>query len=328
MGQIFKQMGNTEAALQSYRQAQKLLAQDSTHSNILMCLNYSDSANPEAVFQEYQRWGKRYGNQHAGKRKFTNISNTERQLRIGYVSADFREHPVAWFLEPTLTRHDRKMFHITCYSAVAIPDQTTGRLRGLVDEWRNIFNQSDEQVIQQIKNDSIDILVDLSGHSAGNRLKVFAQKPAPVQVTYLGYPNTTGVHTINYRLTDSWADPPGMTERYHCEKLVRLPQGFLCYSPHPDAPEVSPSPFANNGHITFGSFNNLAKIMPTVVAAWAAILKRLPDARLLIKAYSFIDPDTRESYLAQFNDAGVDTNVLNCVAQSKRCQTISVCTGK
>ena len=306
IGQLFKQMGNTKEALQSYRQAQKILAQEGTHSNILMCLNYFDRINPEELYQEHIRWGKRYGDQNVGRHKFANTPNAERQLRIGYVSADFREHPVAWFLEPVLAHHDKNMFHITCYSAVAIPDHTTARLSRLVEEWRNIYNKPDGQVVQQVKNDKIDILVDLSGHTAGNRLKVFAQKPAPVQVTYLGYPNTTGVDTVDYRLTDTWADPPEMTEPYHCEKLVRLPHGFLCYSPHPDASEVSPSPFIKNGYITFGSFNSLAKIMPPVVAAWAAILKKLPEARLFIKTYSFTDPDTRESYMAQFNDAGVD----------------------
>ncbi len=306
IGEILKLMGDPEGAVQSFRHAQKLLAKDVCHSNILLSLNYFDCEDPIEVFQEHQSWGRRFGNLRAGRHKFANVIDTERQLRIGYVSADFRDHSVAWFLEPILAHHEKKMFHITCYSAVAIPDDTTARLHGQVDEWRNIFKQPDEQVVGQIRNDGIDILVDLSGHTVGNRLKMFTHKPAPVQITYLGYPNTTGIHAIDYRLTDSWADPPGMTDQYYCEKLERLPQGFLCYQPPADAPEVGLSPFTNNGYITFGSFNNLAKITPAVVSAWAAILKKLPNARLLIKTHSFADPGTREIYQTLFNDAGVD----------------------
>jgi len=306
LGNSYLEMGDPAEAIRCYRRAEKLKPEARYHSNLLMTLNYFEPENPTEVYEEHRRWGQQHGQPPKVKRKFGSIADVQRRLRIGYVSPDLREHPVACFLEPLLTSHDHDKFHITCYSAVASPDQTTARLRGLVDDWRNIFGEPDEQVIRQIRADGIDILVDLSGHTAGNRLKVFAQKPAPVQITYLGYPNTTGVPAIDYRLTDALTDPPGKSDRYHSEKLVRLPQGFLCYQPPANTPEVAPSPCVQNGYITFGSFNNLAKITPQVISTWAAILQELPDTRLLIKTRSFVDPGTRQQVQALLSEQGID----------------------
>ena len=160
---------------------------------------------------------------------------------MGYVSADLRRHSVAWFLEPILAHHDRRRVRVHAYANLPGPgDEVTARLRGHVDVWRSIAGQSDLEVARRIVADGIDVLVDLSGHTAGQRLGVFALRPAPVQITYLGYPATTGLSRIGYRLTDAWADPPGATESLHTEELVRLPGGFLCYRP-PDL-RYPPSP--------------------------------------------------------------------------------------
>jgi predicted O-linked N-acetylglucosamine transferase (SPINDLY family) len=164
-----------------------------------------------------------------------------------------------------------------------------------------------------VRQDNIDILVDLSGHTGTNRLPVFARKPAPVQVTYLGYPNTTGLSTIDYRLTDAWADPPGKTERWHTETLIRLPHGFLCYRPPNATPAVAPPPVQANGHITFGSFNSLVKTTPAVVACWAHILQQVPDARLVIKNKSFRDPSVCARYQGLFAEHGIAPERLELV---------------
>jgi predicted O-linked N-acetylglucosamine transferase (SPINDLY family) len=208
----------------------------------------------------------------------------ERRLKIGYVSSDFRQHSVAWFIEPVLAHHDRERFEIFCYANLFQEDAVTERLKAHADHWRKIYGLPDELAAQQIRADQIDILVDLNGHTAENRLLVFARKPAPVQVTWLGYPNTTGLSAMDYRLTDGFADPVGMTEPFHSETLIRLPECFSCYQPPRDAPAVSELPAKEKGYITFGSFNKLTKVTPEVMATWARILQAVPGSRLALQS--------------------------------------------
>jgi predicted O-linked N-acetylglucosamine transferase (SPINDLY family) len=203
----------------------------------------------------------------------------ERRLRVGYVSADFRTHPVGCYVEPLLAGHDRARFEVSCYANVARPDAVTRRLQGLADHWVSLLGIPDAAAAERIRQDRIDILVDLAGHTSGNRLLVFARRPAPVQVTYIGYPGTTGMPAIAYRISDANGDPPGLTEKYYTEETIRLPEVAWCYQP-PDAPEVGDLPLARTGHVTFGSFNNLAKVTPEVIAVWSRILRALPGAHL------------------------------------------------
>jgi predicted O-linked N-acetylglucosamine transferase (SPINDLY family) len=212
----------------------------------------------------------------------SNDRSRERRLRIGYVSSDFRQHSVGYFIEPVLAHHNHDRFEIFCYSNDIKEDEVTGRLQSYADHWRRLIGLSDEQAANQIRADRIDILIDLSGHTRGNRLLVFARKPVPVQVTWLGYPTTTGLSTMDYRLTDGFADPVGMTEHFHSEQLVRLPECFSCYQP-PEAPEVSGLPAREKDYVTFGSFNNLAKINREVMAVWARILQAVPGSHLTLK---------------------------------------------
>ncbi len=163
-------------------------------------------------------------------------------MRVGYVSAHFQNHAVNFFSEPILAAHDHQRFEVFCYSNVITADETTQRLRGYADAWRDILRETDERATEMIRADQIDILVDLSGHIGGNRLMVFARKPAPVQVTYLGYQATTGMAAMDYRLTDDYSDPPGTTEAYYTEQLVRLPRAFFCYLPSEYAPPLAPLP--------------------------------------------------------------------------------------
>ena len=229
------------------------------HNNILYALNYTAASDPVTVYRAHLDFAKRWEAPLATLiRAHDNDRSRERRLRIGYVSSDFRQHSVAHFMAPVLEHHDRERFEIFCYFNHTQDDALTKRLQSHADHWRRIVQMSDEQAANQIRADRVDILIDLNGHTAHNRLLVFAVKPAPVQVTWLGYPNTTGLSAMDYRLVDGFTDPVGMSEHLHSEKLVRLPGCFSCYQPPADAPEVSELPARENGYVTFGSFNNLA----------------------------------------------------------------------
>jgi predicted O-linked N-acetylglucosamine transferase (SPINDLY family) len=310
-GNLFNQ-GHLEEAADTFTKAIAHGPDISTfQSNYLLALNYRADLGPGQVFAEHQRLGGTYPAPTI--KRYPNTPEPQRKLRVGYVSPDFRFHSVAFFLEPILKAHDRSRVDIYCYADVARPDSMTGHLKELSNHWRNIRGKADQEVADQIQTDEIDILIDLAGHTGNNRLPVFARKPAPVQVTYLGYPNTTGLSTIDYRLTDLEADPIGQ-EAFHTEQLVRLPHGFLCYTPPPDAPEVATLPVLAAGHITFGSFNNLAKMTPKVIGLWARILKAVPESRLVIKNRSMKDGPTRERYLTLFRDADIGAEQLDLVA--------------
>lgn len=290
-----------EDAVSAYRHALRSKPDfHMTHSDMLFAMNYSADYDADTIFSEHVRWGAAHKHQSPTVLRYRNQPDVERRLRIGYISPDMCAHSVSFFFEPLLAQHDRTRVEIYCYADVAEPDATTLRLKSSADHWRKIHGMNDQQVIEQIQADRIDILVDLAGHTARGRLRALTAKPAPVQVTYLGYPNTTGVPAVDYRLTDAWADPPGTTERYHTETLVRLPQGFLCYMPSSDAPDVSSPPAEHNGYITFGSFNNLAKVTPQVVSLWASILKAVPGSRLILKCALFDESAMRERYLELF----------------------------
>jgi predicted O-linked N-acetylglucosamine transferase (SPINDLY family) len=209
------------------------------------------------------------------------------RIRIGYVSPDFRDHVVGRNLLPLLRSHDRTAFEVFCYGAVARPDVMTPRFRAAADAWRDIAGLDDAAAADLIRSDRIDVLVDLTLHMAGNRLGVFDHRPAPVQVTFGGYPGTTGLSSIGYRLTDPYLDPPG-TDGDYAERSVRLPHSFWCYDPVAmdvaDAPEPGPPPAVANGFVTFGCLNNFCKVNPGVLAAWARVLDRVPGSRLTMFA--------------------------------------------
>ena len=211
-----------------------------------------------------------------------NNSSGER-LRIGYVSGDFRTHSVAYFFEPLLQHHNANVVETFCYYNHKIVDDVTNRLMALAEHWRPIVDMSHANVVDLIIADKIDILVDLSGHTAHNSLLVFAQKPAPILVTWLGSPNTTGLSAIDYRFTDVITDPIGETEQFNSETLFRLPNGFHCYGGNETARVNAELPHQNRGHITFGSFNNMSKLTPEVIKVWSKILNAVPQSQLLLK---------------------------------------------
>lgn len=314
LGNVYADQGLLDQAIANWRQA-LMLKPDmaSTHSNILLCLNYRSEYDPHELYQEHLTWAHRHGKASNQHKAHANSADPERRLRIAYVTPDLREHSVAYFIEPILAHHDPDHYEVYCYSAVANPDATTIRLLPLIKHYRSTAAMTDAQLAAQIRQDGIDILVDLAGHTAGNRLTLFSHKPAPRQVSYLGYPNTTGLSAMDYRLTDAWADPPGLTEDYYTESLWRLENGFLCYAPPVDAPPVGAAPVDKTGHITFGAFNYIAKTTAEVIQTWSEILKRVPDSKLIMKNKSLTDSATRTHYLALFESNGISSERVEMI---------------
>ncbi len=306
--------GLHEAALANYREALRWQPDYvDAHNNLLFALNYSTEHAPDEISVEHRRWAARVDAVVAPARSFTCTPDPERRLRIGYISPNFNQHSVAYFIEPLLAAHSPAAIETVCYADLGKSDAVTVRIRELAARWRSITHLSHEQAAELIRADGIDILVDLAGHTGENRLLVLARKPAPIQVTYLGYPNTTGLPTVDYRLTDAWADPHGQTEHLHTETLVRLPRGFLCYRPPVEAPPVAPMPAESNGYVTFGSFNALTKMNASVLAAWAAILRAVPGSRLILKNTVLRDPASRDRYREFFAKEGIASDRLEMI---------------
>jgi predicted O-linked N-acetylglucosamine transferase (SPINDLY family) len=249
-------------------------------------LLYHPDHDDEAVFQEARRWHERHAEPLARSHKpHENDPDPDRRLRVGYVSADFRDHPAAFIVTPLLSNHDRGRFEVYCYAGVTRPDRFTDRFRARADVWRSTVGLTDDRLAELIRGDRVDVLVDLTLHMAGSRLLTFARRPAPVQVTWFGYPGTTGLSAIDYRLTDPHLDPPGHSDAFYAERSVRLPDTFWCYDPRTaDGPEVNTLPALAGAPFTFGCLNNFCKVNAGALALWAAVLRAVPDARLLLLA--------------------------------------------
>jgi protein O-GlcNAc transferase len=296
--------GRIELALAEYDRALEIdPASALARSNRLLCLNYSERA-PEEIFADHRAWEAAHASAPT-KAVHANERDPDRRLRIGYVSGDFRDHPVAAFIAPLLAAHDRAAVQVYAYADAPRPDAVTQRLSGLADRWTSIVGVSNEVLAEHIRAAKVDILVDLGGHTAGERLGLFARRPAPIQATWIGYPNTTGLSSIDYRLVDAVTDPPGAADALASETLVRLQDGFLCYEPPADAPEPGPPPSIAKGVVTFGSFNFPTKLSDGVLAAWAAILTRTPTARLLLKGGYDADPGARAHVVTRLAASGV-----------------------
>jgi protein O-GlcNAc transferase len=286
LGSIYKSKGQIIEAIAAYRQAVALDPDDATiDSNLVYTLHFSPTCDAQTLAEEHRRWNRRHAQP---LRKFiqphSNDRNPDRRLRIGYVSPDFRDHVIGRNLLPLFQHHDRRQSEITCYSHVPRPDATTSQFQKMADHWHNIASLSDEQLAKQIREDQIDILVDLALHMGKNRLLVFARKPAPVQATFAGYPGSTGLETIDYRLTDPYLDPPGLNDQFYSEKSFRLPHTFWCYDPLGAEVSVNAPPAQSLGHITFGCLSNFCKVNDPVLQLWAQVLKSVDRSRMLILA--------------------------------------------
>jgi len=278
------------------------------NSSILYLMHYDASISPETVFQRHAEWGKLV-QENISPNEIIPIQKrtTGQKIRIGYISPDFKNHAVANFIEPLLEHHNKTKFEIYAYNNNnGKPDQVTDRLKPSFSHWKDIALVPDDKLYKTIRNDKIDILIDLAGHTANNRLMVFAKRAAPVQISYLGYPNTTGLSNMDYRITDQWADPSGSSDKIHTEKLLRLENGFLCYKPRNHCPPVGPLPAVTNNYITFGSFNNAMKINDEVVELWCDVLRQLPTSQLLLKNAAYTDQAVIDIIHSRFESYGID----------------------
>ena len=283
LGNAFRAMGRVDDAFAAYQKALDLAPElDYVFSNWLHVAQNGTMMSLDESRAAHGEYAARFEAPLRGRwPQHNNPQAINRRLKIGYVSADFCNHAVAYFMEPILVNHDRAQFEVYCYYNRSRQDAYTTRFMSLADNWIACHPMTDDELAARILDDGIDILVDLSGHTAGNRLPVFARKPAPVQVTYLGYATTSGLTAVDYRLTHAFADPVG-NDCYYSETLYRLPEALWCYRPRENMPAVAPPPLEKNGYITFGSMNSLTKVSPATVSAWAEILRVLPGARLIM----------------------------------------------
>ena len=318
LGRAYKAQGRTAEAIIQHRAALAIKPDPNTHSNLLYSLNLLEGLSPAAVYLEHRQWAERHAGAASARAAFPEWDfSPGRRLRIGFVSPDFVHHAVSYFFAPVLAHLDRGQFETFCYSNALVPDEVTERFRGQAEHWRDIARLGDAAAAELIRGDRIDVLFDLAGHTARHRLLVFAARPAPVQVTWLGYPNTTGLAEVDYRLTDAVCDPAARSEAWHSETLVRLPGGFSCYSPPADAPPVGPLPAAAAGHLTFGSCNNFAKVTPAMIGWWAAVLGDHPGSRLLLKSRGLADAATAQRVREGFARAGVTGDRLSLDGQDR-----------
>lgn len=323
LGNVYTLQGKLDEARTSYQEALRYDPSNAlAHSNLLFMLCYRSDYDVATLFAEHKRWGEIHGKDPASIAPHANIPEINKRLRIGYVSADFRNHPVGIFIEQVLAHHDKSRFEIFCYSNHGINDDLTVRLRQYADHWRDVLAQPDEALAQQIRRDGIDILVDLAGHTAGNRLLTFALKPAPVQATWMSYIATTGLKTMDYIIANRFIIPP-QDERYYVEKVMRLPHSFLCFTPPQFPIEVSPLPARSGNGITFGCFNNVAKLTPEVIATWSKLLLALPRSRLFLKSGGFKDEDIRTHFQNLFAEHGVPREQLKFAGRSPRSEYLA-----
>jgi len=314
LGMAYRATAQVDAAIACFRRALSIapLFCDA-HENLLYCMQLLPAYGPEEVYSEHRRWAELHETPLREKTPpHANDRDPHRCLRIAYVSPDFRRHAVAKFIEPVLARHDHERFQVHCYHNAGASDAVTDRIREHADLWRDVAGLSDESLAGLIRADGIDILVDLAGHMRGGRLLCFARKPAPLQLTYLGHGNTTGLRGMDFRITDALADPPGVAEAFHSERLLRLPRTQWCFRPDAEALHPGALLALSRGYITFGSFNNLWKINDAVIGAWSRILVRVPESKLLI--IGIPGNSTRQRLEAAFAGQGVDPSRLSLLA--------------
>jgi protein O-GlcNAc transferase len=323
LGNAYKDQGNFDKAEYYYRRA-LLIKPDCSfcYSNLLFSMNFYSRYDAQTIISEHLEFTKKIIEPlsiHTGE--YNNERVLARRLKIGYVSPDFRRHSVAYFIEPVLINHDKEHFEVFCYSNSTITDEVTRRIQEYSSQWRTIVGMSDENVADLIRNDKIDILIDLAGHTSDNRIILFALKPAPIQVSWIGYPATTGLPTVDYKIVDNFTDPPRMTEQFYTEELIRMQETFLCYLPDRRSPEIAELPALKAGFITFCSFNNFSKISPEVLSLWIKILKEIPKSRIVLKAKSFADKLTRELTAEKFIKESIDKErieLLPWISSSKK----------
>jgi protein O-GlcNAc transferase len=302
-------------------------------SNRLFTMQFHPDYDAKRILHEHVEWNKRHGDPLASEiRPHDNNPDPDRRLRVGYLSPDFKNHCQQFFTHPLLSNHRHDIFEIYCYADVRQTDEVTTALRGSADVWRDISGLSDVAVAEQIRQDKIDILVDLTMHMADSRRRIYARKPAPIQIAWLAYPGTTGMPTMDYRLTDPYLDPPGEYDDNYTEKSIRLPDTFWCYDSRTKVAKVNALPALTSGRVTFGCLNNFAKVSDPALRLWGKVLAALPDSKLVLMVppgnvrkripemlgvdparVEFVSFQSRDKYLRTYHriDLGLDTIPYN-----------------
>jgi predicted O-linked N-acetylglucosamine transferase (SPINDLY family) len=312
LGIVYGRQGNQDKAIACFEQALALKPDYiAVHDSLFFAYLYGANVSSEDMIEAYRHYAALLeGPLKPGWIAHTNDRDPGRRLKVGYLSPDFRNHSVAFFIEPLLALHDHSAFEVYAYYNHGKDDEVTGRIRVFADHWMACKNLSDNELAERIRADGIDILVDLAGHSANNRLPVFARKPAPVQVTYLGYPATTGLSAMNYRFTTEDVDPPG-NDAYYSEQLWYLPHTLWCYRPAPDTPQperITQPAMAPKDSICFGSINNYTKVSPETIALWGRLLRELPESHLLMTRVP--EGSARQLLLDRFAAQGIGPDRL------------------
>ncbi len=317
LGIAWNDRGNLDEAVACWRRALEMKPNFAVaHSNLVFALQYSPDVTLASLAEAHAEFDRRHAVPlRAAVASFENRAGRHDRLRLGFVSPDLKRHPVGYFLIRALENLSREEYETVCYSDRVAKDDLTERFQAAASQWRDVFGVSDQRLAEQVRADGIDILFDLAGHTSHNRLLVFARKPAPVQITWIGYEGTTGLAAMDYLLADRYVIP-GESERYYRERVLRMPDGYLCYDPPATAPPAGPLPALQSGYVTFGSFNNLVKITPQVVAVWAEILRRCPTARLALKYRGLDQPTVKQRFLDLFATRGVPPQRLGLLSSS------------
>ncbi len=314
VGNILKDLADTDGAIAAFRRSLALTPDRAdVWSNLLLTLNGSDRIEPAALAAEHLAFGAHFARLITPLPPRAEAPRGDARLRVGYVSSDFRKHAVATFFEPLLDAHDRSRFEVFCYYNQPRGDEVTARIQAAAEHFVPVSGMSDRALAERIRSDGIDVLIDLNGHTADNRLPLFFLRPAPVQATWLGYLGPTGMPTIDWRITDAHVEPPRAPFAPDLEKPLRLARTMWCYRPYADAPDVAPLPCAQEGPLTFGCLNNPGKASPTVLSLWADVLRRVPQSRLLLLAAP--DADRAAQIRRPFTDAGIAPERVELVAR-------------
>jgi protein O-GlcNAc transferase len=323
LGSALREAGRIGEAVAAFRKAVELKPDfREAHSNLVYAMHFDPDTDPQANFQEHLRWAARFAEPLKGSiAPHTNDRDPDRPLRIGYVSPDLMNHVVGSFMEPIVEQHDHARYQIVCYSDVPAPDDLTRRLMLHADLWRQTSNLSDEQLAQQVRNDRIDVLIDLTLHMRRSRLAMFARKPAPVQITHLAYCATSGMSAMDWCITDPHMSPPGLNDRWFTEKLLRLPETYWCYRPSATSPPVGPLPAAQLGYVTFASLNTFAKVNHRVIELWAQVLQAIPNSRLAVHATM---GDANAAARKMITDAGIAPDRLTLLGREQRDQYLEL----
>lgn len=308
---IFRVLANLQSdraeldeALENY---QKAIALDPTdllaHSAFLFAINLDPKMTPQMLRQEHAEWASRHVDPLASTiRPHFNSRDSDRRLRIGYLSPDFHGHAISYFLLPLLEAHDHSQVEVHCYSNVAETDEITARIQGFADGWHDVVKWSDEEIAEAIRSEEIDILIDMGMHTSRSRELVFARKPAPVQVVWLAYPGTTGLKTIDWRITDRFIDPPDADESWASEPPYRLPDAWCCFDHSAEFPPVNDLPAKTNGFVTFGALGAFRKINSEVLKLWSRVLNAVPESRLTLLSH---EGSHRERVVALMDSLGI-----------------------